>query len=198
VAVVGIKRQFLLHVDGAGSYLIVRSDMVELGPMGVARRPDVPIMTAATAPTITLSRCDEDCFLSTRVPVAVNDRTVTSALLCDGDRIGLGPRCRIEYRRPNPASASAVLRITGGRLPWGAVREVLLMGRELVIDPSPSAHVRAPAGSPQVVLHARDDGIWCRSLGGICVNGQAVGQLAGVSAGARVSAGTLNFVLQPD
>src|SRR2546421_174944 len=92
------------------------------------------------APVVTLSRSDEDYFLnSPRSPVAVNERMVSSALLSNGDRIGIGPRCRIEFRRPNAASASAILDVSGARLPWGGVKGVLLMDRELIVGPMASA-----------------------------------------------------------
>src|SRR2546423_1722345 len=99
-------------------------------------------LARAGSPTLTLSRCEEDYFLSAgAVPVAVNDRAATGKLLATGDRIAVGPRGRIEFRRPNAASGTAVLQISGARLPWGGVREVLLMDREIVLGASAAAHI---------------------------------------------------------
>jgi hypothetical protein len=192
------KRRFLLHVDGAGSYLVLQGGSVDIGPLSASRPPDVPLLTAATSPVITLSRSDEDYFLNARATVTVNERPVTSKLLVGGDRIGVGSRCRIEFRKPNPASASAVLNISGARLPWGGVRQVLLMDRELVVGPSASAHVRTRDGAEQVVLQVSEGQLACRASEAITVDGKHAGKIAKLDPGARVVVGALSFVIQAE
>jgi hypothetical protein len=154
-------------------------------------------MTAAGSPTVTLSRSEEDYLLSAAAPVTLNERPTTGALLADGDRIGLGPRCRIHFRRPNAASTSAVLQVSGARLPWGSVREVILMGRELVIGPSSIAHVRTRDSAAQVVLHASDGRLLCRSNEPLTIDGRPAANHVEVTAASRVTAGNTSFAFQP-
>jgi len=140
-----------------------------------ASRPvDLPLIVAAGSPTLTLSRCDEDYFLSTAAaPVAVNDRAASGKLLVTGDRIAVGPRGRIEFRRPNAASGTAVLQISGARLPWGGVREVLLMDREIVLGTSSAAHVRVRECPAPVILQASaDGGLLCRAEETVVIDGR--------------------------
>jgi tetratricopeptide (TPR) repeat protein len=194
------RRRYLLHVDGAGSYLVLLGDTIDVGPVSASRPPDLALMTAANTPLVTLSRSDEDYFLNSRGAVAVNEKPVTSKLLASGDRIGLGPRCRIQFRRPNPASTSAVLHVSGARLPWGAVREVLLMDRELVIGPLAAAHVRTrDAGEQVVIQHDGDGKLLCRASEAIALDGNlAVDRVVQITPGARVVVGGLSFVVQAE
>lgn len=190
--------RFLLHVDGAGSFLVLRGQSCRLGPAGTSRSPDVPLMTAPDAPTVTLVRSDDAYLLTGPRPATVNSSEATHALLADGDRIGLGPRCRIQFRQPSPASVTAVLHVTGARLPWGSVRQVVLMGRELVIGPSANAHVRTRDSAAQVVLHARQDGrLLCRSIEPLVIEGRLVPNDAEVTAGTHVTAGPTGFAIEP-
>ncbi len=190
-------QRLLLHVDGSGCYVVILGDAIDIGPISGSRPPDLPLMTSPTAPAVTLCRSDEDYFLNARAPVPLNQRPVTSALLAHGDQIGIGPRCRIEFRRPNAASGSALLRISGARLPWPAVREVLLMDRELVIGPGASAHVRTREGTEQLTIQVSDGRLLCRCDRAMTVDGVPSGMVAAVTPGSRVEAGTLSFVIQP-
>jgi hypothetical protein len=191
-------RRFLLHVDGAGSYLVLQGSTFEVGPVSASRPVDLPLIVAAGSPTLTLSRCDEDYFLNTpAAPVAVNDRVASGKLLATGDRIAVGPRGRIEFRRPNAASGTAVLQINGARLPWGGVREVLLMDREIVLGASAAAHVRVRECPAPVILQATaDGGLLCRAEETVIVDGRPCGRAASVRDGARVVVGAASFVIR--
>jgi hypothetical protein len=189
-------RRFLLHVDGAGSFVILQGDRIDVGPVSASRPPDLPLVTGAGAPSFTISRSDEDYFVTAGTPLDVNDRGTTSKLLVSGDRIGVGPRCRIEFRRPNAASTSAVLRVSGARLPWGGVRDAILMDREIVLGASAAAHVHVRDGlNGAVILQATSDGLLCRAEEDIFVDGQPSGRTARISDGARVAVGPLSFVV---
>jgi hypothetical protein len=144
------------------------------------------LMTEATAPTVTITRSDEDYFLSSAVAVGVNDRPVFSKLLCDGDCVAVGPRCRMVFRRPNAASASAVLEISGARLGGaGDARRVILMDREIIFGDAASAHVRTREVRGPAVLLA--------SGGRLSL--KAEGALAEVCAGEHVRVGGLGLVV---
>jgi hypothetical protein len=195
-AVAWVPGRFLLHVDGAGSYLVLQPATVRVGPPSGSRPPELPLVMAPGSSSLTLVRCDEDYFMNAVSAVPVNGRGSTNSLLKSGDRIDVGPRCRIEFRRPNAASASAVLRLTGARLPWGGVREVMLMEREIVIGDSGAAHVRAVDCRTPVILQAGRAGLVCRADETVFVEGRACGRSAEVADGARVSTGPLSFVIR--
>ncbi|HXE52143.1 MAG TPA: hypothetical protein VN541_03970, partial [Tepidisphaeraceae bacterium] len=154
---------FVLQVDGAGGFRVIDRTAVTIGPVSSSRPVDVPLMADATLPTITITRCDEDYFLQSSRPVLVNDQPTTNKLLAHGDRIGLGPRVRITFRRPSVASTSAVLDLSGTRLPQGDVRHVILLDRELIVGPGTSAHIRADDLSSPAVVQRRDGKLVCRA-----------------------------------
>ena len=104
-----LPNRFLMHVDGAGSYLVVRDRCVAVGPASSSQRPDVGLVAEPGLPTVTIERNDEDYFLVSPQPVKVNDQQVTRKLLADGDSIVLSPRCRLKFTLPNAAATTAVL-----------------------------------------------------------------------------------------
>lgn len=185
----------VLHVDGVGSYQVLTSPTVTIGPRGSSRTLDLPLLIDASAPTITLSRSDEDYFLKTNRPVTVNESPCTSRLLCSGDRIGLGARCRLTFRRPSAASSTAVLDISGARLPVAGIRQVILLDREIVIGPGSCAHIRADQLPGAVVLIRGEAGFACRSGTDITIDGKNIGKTANLPTGEAISIGSLRFVI---
>ena len=140
-------------------------------------------MLDAGAPVVNISRQDEDYFLKSSRPVLVNETPVVSKLLSNGDRIGLGTRCRITFRRPSAASTSALLDLSGTRLADAGIRQVLLMDRELIIGPASAAHIRADDLAAPVVIQRRGETLICRSASEITVDGNAAGTNRGNSDG---------------
>ena len=188
-------RSIVLHVDGVGSYLVLSRSTVSIGPRSTARSLDLPLMIDASSPTITLSRSEEDYFLKSDRPATVNDVPCAAKLLNSGDRIGMGTRCRMTFRRPSAASGTAVLDISGARLPAAGIRQVILLDREIVIGPGGSAHIRCDELPAPVVLVRSDDGLACRSAAEIMIDGQAMGKAANLPTGVPVSIGSLRLVI---
>jgi hypothetical protein len=189
------RDNFVLHVDGVGSFLICTGAAVTLGAAGASRRVDVPLMVDAGAPIATFLRSEDDYFLRCPRPVPVNDVETANKLLRSGDRIGLGSRCRVTFRRPSSASGSAVLDLSAARMAGSSVRHVILMDREILIGPGVAAHVRADDLAAPVVLQFRD-GTWsCKSAAEISVDDTPAGRAAEFPAGARVAVGPVRFVV---
>jgi hypothetical protein len=185
----------VLHVDGVGSFRIFTGSKVSIGPLSSTRALDLPLMIDAAAPTITLSRSDDDYFLNAERPVSVNSVPRATKLLSSGDRIELGGRCRLAFRRPSAASGTAVLEISGARLPTAGSRQVILLDREIVIGPGAGAHIRADQLSAPVVLVRGDSGFVCRSAAEIQIDGRLAGANAILPPGAHVTIGSLSFVI---
>jgi len=175
----------ILHVDGAGGFRVVDRPIVSIGPVSSSRRVDVPLMADATLPTITIARSEEDYFLHSAQPVLVNDKPTTSTLLSSGDRIGLGPRCRITFRRPSPASSTAVLDLSGTRLPQADVRHIVLMDREMIVGPGAGAHIRSDELDAPAVIQRREGQLVCR----------VQGKTTALAPGAHVQVGPIGLVV---
>ncbi len=148
--------RFLIQIDGVGSYLVVRKATVRVGSVSSSRLPDVALLAQASIPTATFQRLDDDYFLRCDGAVRVNDRSVSEKLLASGDKIVLGPRCSMKYRLPNAASTSAVLELSGAKLPRADTRKVVLLDRTLIIGPGSTAHIRADKLKQPSVLQVRD------------------------------------------
>lgn len=186
---------FVLHVDGAGSFRVIGTRSVTLGPASSSRQVDIAVAADASVPVVMVRRSDEDYFVESAQPMEVNDKPVKHALLASGDRIAVGPRCRLRFRRPNPASTSAVLDVISGRLICGDVRQIILFDRELILGPGPAAHIRVDSLGGPAVLQQSGQGLACRAADPISIDGRPVGQQSVLTPGAHVNIGPLGLVL---
>ncbi len=191
-----LPERFLLQVDGAPSTLVFRNRCVTIGPLSSSRRTDLGLMADAGLPTISIERIEDDYFLSSASPVAVNDAPVTRRLLVHGDRIALSPRCRLEFRLPSSASTSAVITLAGTRLPQCDARQVVLLDRTLVIGPGQGSHVRVDQIPSQAILHVRQDQLCCRTDQELAAEGRPLDPRAGLPLGRPVRIGPLSLTLQ--
>jgi hypothetical protein len=188
-------KPFSLHIDGVGSFQVFTNPAVSIGPAGASRSVDIPLMLDAAVPIVTVMRSDDDYFLRAGEMVLVNQAPTANKLLNNGDQISMGNRCRITFRRPSAASASAVLDLSGARLPGAAIRQVLLLDREIIIGPGSAAHVRSDDLAAPIVLQRRGEGLFCRSALEISIDGKSVGTAADIPMGAHVSVGSIHFVV---
>ncbi len=185
--------RFVLQVDGAGAFLVVRSAVAKVGPISSCDLPDVALIADATSPAVTIERLEDDYFLRSPSPVTVNDRPATNALLGSGDRIGLSPRCRFTFALPHPASTTAVLDLVGARYPRADVRRVILLDRDIVLSAGPASHVRVPGLAEPVVLNFR--GGILRTSVEATVDGKPLGREEGLPLDVSVAAGGARFVI---
>jgi hypothetical protein len=82
--------------------------------------------------------------------------------LSDGDRIALSGRFEIRFLLPNAASTTAVLDLTGARMPRQDVRRIILLDESIILGSASTAHVRARGLDENVVLHLRHGRLQCR------------------------------------
>jgi tetratricopeptide (TPR) repeat protein len=190
--------RFILHVDGVASFAVLTQPVVTLGPASSSAAPDIALMAGANVPTVTISRNDDDYFLQSREPVLINDRPTTGKVLASGDKIALGPRCRVTFRRPSAASSTAVLDLSGARLQRGDVRHVILLDREILIGPGSAAHVRHDELVQTAVLRLDNGKLMLRSAEAIQIDGQPATKPAEIATGAHVRLGPVSFVVTKD
>jgi tetratricopeptide (TPR) repeat protein len=192
-----LPSRLAMQVDGAGSYLVLRDHRVTIGPISSPDAPDVGLLAEASLPTVTIRREEGDYLLESGGPVRVNGKLTTGRLLADGDRIALSGRTRLRFRMPNAASTSAVVELSGAKLPGTDARRLLLMDRELIVGSSSSAHIRTSHLSPQSVLHVRDGRLRCRSESPVTVNHKPADLSAGMPLGVPVRLGPTGLVVTP-
>jgi hypothetical protein len=176
-----LPAQFVLHVDGVGSFLVLRQPVVTIGPISAPVAADVAVVAEPTLPPVTIARLDDDYFIKSTTA------TSPGRLLASGERLDLSPRCRLTFRVPSAASTTAVLDLSGARLPRADVRRVILMDQDLIIGPGSVSHVVAPQLDRPVVLHLSQGRLVCQARDGG----------GGIAVGESVSVGGVSFVLAP-
>lgn len=191
----GMPSRFMIHVDGVGSYLVLRDRQITIGPDGSSNRPELALLSEPGTPPATVERVDDDYFLTSTGTVRVGERAARRKLLSDGDKIALSRRCRIRFGLPHPASTSAVLDLSGTRLPRTDARRVILLDRDLVIGPGPASHIRADELTSPAVLSVRDGRVFCNSRDAIEVADRPMDRLAEIPLDAHVRIGPVSFVM---
>jgi hypothetical protein len=189
---------FTIRVDGVGSFKVLRGQRITIGPVSGSKRVDLAVMAEAHLPTVAIERDEEDYFLRSPLPVAINDQPTTGRLLNNGDRITLSSRCRLTFARPSPASNSALLQLTGARLQKADVRIVILLDRELIIGPGPSAHIRCDEMTDSAILQVRDGKLFCQSPLGVLVDGVGAAASAPLPINAQIAVGPVTFSIGKD
>ncbi len=168
----GLPTKFILRVDGAGSFLVLREASVTIGPVSSSRVPDVGVMAEPGLPVATIDRVEDDYFLR---------GAMGSKLLASGDSIALSPRCKMTFVLPHVASTTAVIDLTAARHPRSEIRRIILLDRDLVIGPGSNSHVRVDHLSQPIVLKVKGD--------------RLVSDLGEVPVGQTVQSGNVSFVI---
>ena len=193
-----LSNNFTIRVDGVGSFKILRGQRITIGSVSSSKRVDLAVLAEPHLPTVAIERDEEDYFLRSPLPVAINDQPTTGKLLINGDRITLSARCRLTFARPSPASNSALLHLTGARLGKADVRSVILLDRELIIGPGPNTHIRCDEMIDSAILHARDGKLFCQSSLGVLVDGIAANATSPLPMNAQITVGPLTFSIGKD
>jgi tetratricopeptide (TPR) repeat protein len=191
-----LPTRLMMHVDGVGSFLLIRDRSLSIGCAGGSRQPAVPLLMDSSVGPATIERADEDYFLTCGRPVLINNQPLQRKLLVNGDRIAMSPKCHVRFSMPNAASTSALLSIAGARMPGTDATRVVLLDRSMVIGPGNSAHVRADELPAPVVLHVRDGRLFCNTEQQIAVDGRPMDRQAGLPLNAQIRIGTLSMVIQ--
>ncbi|MGH7180197.1 MAG: hypothetical protein ACREJC_22655 [Tepidisphaeraceae bacterium] len=189
-----LPSRFMLRVDGAGSYLVLRSAHVTIGPVSSSKLPDVALIAEPNMPVAAIERSEDDYFVRGQ-NVAVNEKLNGNRLLTSGDRIALSPRCRVTFALPNASSTTAVLDLSGARHPHSDVRRAILLDRDLIIGPGGTSHVRADGLAEPVVLNLHEGRLICKSTALVEVNGATLERGAPIPLDAPVRVANLSFVV---
>ena len=187
--------QFVLQVDGVGSFVVFREARVTVGPISSSARPMLALIADPNMPVVMLERVEGDYFVRSQTPVEVNGQPVTEKLLSDGDHIALSPRCRIKFHLPNPASTTAVLTVSGARLNRPDIRKLILMDRDILVGPYINDHIRTDQLKDPVTLFAQNGRLLCRAKESILVDGCNLDPSVGLALDKPVRIGRLSMVV---
>ena len=152
-------------------------------------------MADPNLPVAVIERSEEDYFLRSASPVSVNGAGTTSKLLADGDRIALSPRCVMKFNLPNPASTTATLSLTSGRLGRGDVRRIILMDRDILVGPSAGDHIVAESLDETMAFFVQNGRLLCKAKDRIFIDDKVVSSRAGLPVDKQIRIGQVSLVL---
>ncbi len=187
---------FLLQIDGVGSYLVVCDSTTTIGPISSSQRPQIGLMAQPGLPVATIERSEGDYFIRSTDPVGVNENPVTDKLLEDADKISLSMRCRMKFNIPNAASATATISLASARLPNPDIRNIILMDREILIGPGMKNHIRASQMQGQVVLFMQNGKLLCRTDQPIEVDEKQYDSRIGLTVNKSIAIGKMSLVIK--
>lgn len=190
-----LPSRFVMQIDGVGGFLVFRDSRVTIGPISSPERPMLGLMADPNTPVAMIERVDDDYFVRCQTPIDVNGKSVGEAMLRDGDRITLSPRCVLRFHLPNPASTTALLTISGARLNRPDIRQVVLMDRDILVGPYTNNHIRTDQVKDPVALFAQNGRLLCRAKDSILVDGRGFDPSVGLAVGKPVEIGKLSMVV---
>jgi hypothetical protein len=155
----------------------------------------IGLMADPNLPVAAIERSEEDYFVRSSSPISVNGTGTTDKLLADGDRIALSARCVMKFNVPNPASTTATLSLTSGRLGRGDVRRVILMDRDILVGPSAGDHIVAESLNETIALFVQNGRLLCKTKDRILVDDKPVSPRAGLPVDKQIRIGQISMVL---
>jgi hypothetical protein len=190
-----VPSKFVLQIDGVGSFLVVRDGRLTVGPVSSSARPTVGLMADPNLPVLTVERTDDDYFVGSSSLFSVNDEGTTNKLLVDGDRIALSPRCQMKFHIPNPASTTAVLSLSSGKLGRADIRRIILMDRDILIGSTSGNHILAEFLDETITLCIQNGRLICKTGEKILVDNKPMSLSTGLPMKKQIRIGQLSMVL---
>ncbi len=136
-----LPNRMMLRVDGVGSFLLVVRERMSIGRAGPGGDADLQLVSDLSERQAEIVRAGDDYFVMAASGVELAGRAVEHALLQDGDRIRLGRRVRLKFRRPSLKSNTAVLELGEGVRTTTDCRRVILWGGPLLIGGRRECHI---------------------------------------------------------
>jgi len=190
--------RFILWVDGVGGFLTCLDSELRIGQAVPDSVVDIPIQGDVSAEHATLKRVGDEYLLDPKSRVSLNGKPLNEpSLLSDGDQIQLGDAVVLRYRRPHVLSASARLDFVSRHRthPWADA--VILMAESCVLGPSKRNHILCRDWRDDVVLFRQDDGLFCRAMEPLEIDGVMNDSSAQVKTTSRVAGEDFSMTFEP-
>lgn len=160
-----LPKRILLRIDGVGSFLLIRGDRIGIGRAG-SHSADLELLSDLSERHAEIIRAGEDYFVVSKQGVELAGRPVDHALLQDGDRIRLGSRTKLTFRRPSQKSATAMIDLGEGvRAASGDCRRVILWGGPILMGGTKECHIVLNSGGGGYVLTERMGQLFAKPMG---------------------------------
>jgi hypothetical protein len=161
-------QQYLLWIDGVGTYLMCPSDRVTIGgPQGGSSDSgpaDVSLLAHLSGRHASVIRSGDGYLLEAHAPTRLCGRDVLDrCCLCDGDEVQLGESVKLRFRLPNALSASARLEFVSSHRPTRSTDGVVLMDETCLLGPGGENHVPCPSWTDSVLIFHKKNELWCKS-----------------------------------
>lgn len=160
-----LPKRLMLRIDGAGSFLLLRGDRVSVGRAGPGATADLQLVSDLSERHADIVRAGEDYFVASTSGVELAGHPVEHALLQDGDRVRVGKRVRLTFRRPSQKSPAAALDLGEGVRTTTDCRRVILWSGPLILGATRDCHIKLGASLGRAVLIERAGRLILRRLG---------------------------------
>ncbi len=191
----GLSSEFVMQIDGIGSFLVLRENRVTIGPVSSSARPVIGLMANPNLPVATIERVEDDYFIRSSSQISINGTVVTDKLLVDGDKIAFSPRCSMRFLVPNPASTTAILLLSGTRLGRADIREVILMDRDILIGPGKGNHIPVEFLNEAVTMYTHNGRLLSKAKEKVLVDDVPISDSEGIPIDKQIRIGQISFVL---
>jgi len=162
--VAGVQGSYVLQLDGVGSALLLSGSRVSIGAVGSrSSRVDLALSGYPQGEASLFERIGSDYRFRAGCAALLNGRPGQEKVLSGNEQIELGRRCRLRFRKPHAASASALLELNGTRLSRADIRTVVLFEDTLIAGPSRSCHLMASSLEQPLVLFRRGGELFVRT-----------------------------------
>lgn len=160
-----LPKRILLRIDGVGSFLLLRGDRIGIGRAG-SQNADLELLSDLSERHAEIIRAGEDYFIVSQQGVELAGRQVDHALLQDGDRLRLGNRAKLTFRRPSLKSPTAMLDLADGvRAAAGDCRRVILWSGPILLGSTKECHVTLHPRVGGYVLTERMGQLFAKPMG---------------------------------
>lgn len=191
------RKRMLLWVDAVGGFLVCLSPQATLGQALPTCDVDIPLSADVSRRHAMIRRHTDEYVIEPWHPVFLRGREVEQPEpLRDGDQISLGKSMQIEFRQPHALSATARLMFSSRHSTQPAADGVILMGDSLVLGPQDHNHIVCREWTRDVILFRRGDQLWCRSPGGIEVDGASFQDEAPIGPNSRIAGSDFSVALE--
>jgi hypothetical protein len=164
--------RFMLWVDAVGGFWVCMADEVVLGQPVPSATVDIPILADISGRHARIRRDGEGYLVEAIRQVQIEGRIVDKvATLASGNRIDLGERVRLMFRRPHALSATARLDFVSHHRTLPSADAVLLMADSCILGPNPHSHIVCRDWPQEVVLYRHDEQLFCRTAGECEIDG---------------------------
>jgi hypothetical protein len=164
--------KFMLWVDAVGGFWVCMADVVSLGQPVRSGTADIPILADISSRHARIRRDGEGYVIEAVREVRVDGKPVREmGWLGNGSKIELGEGVRLVFRRPHALSATARIDFASHHRTQPSSDAVLLMADCCILGPKPQGHILCRQWPREVILYRHDEELYCRSAGGLEIDG---------------------------